>query len=281
MNHEIHPAAALFPMLGEEELTTLQNDISAYGQLEPIITWRGQVVDGRNRLEACRRTGQKPRIKERDFADEDAVINYIISTNIKRRHLTTTERGTIAAKLANLERGSNRYEDKVDGPIGLSKKMSTAEAAKQMQVGERTVKRAKAVLKKSPETFAKVESGELSINAAHKQVAPPKPKPVPVVVPDPDFAHLDDPPPLIPPAEPKKNKHFIPPDPDEDIDAWRETQAEVANHVRVAESLVREIDALCMEKSNQVRASDRIAFNALVANALRTRADSLDKDGVA
>ena len=35
--YEIHPAAALFPMLGEEKLTALQNDIMVEGQLEPII----------------------------------------------------------------------------------------------------------------------------------------------------------------------------------------------------------------------------------------------------
>lgn len=59
-----------------------------------------------------------------------------------------------------------------------------------------------------------------------------KPKPEPAlrttqpVIPDLDFAEDDDPPPFIPPAEPQPAKRIIPPDPDEDLESWKETQAE-------------------------------------------------------
>ena len=231
MSLPVHPAAALFPMLGEDELTALQNDIMVEGQLEPIITWKGQIIDGRNRYEACQRIGKKPRLKERDFDDEDAVINYIISTNIKRRHLTTSQRAMIAADLANLERGSNQHVhilrdgSRVKADTGEPVVITTpSKAAEAMGVHRDSVNRARNISKADPVLAQKVKAGEVTLNAAHKQIAPPKPKPDPVVVPDPDFAHMDDPPPLISPAKPTADKRIIPPDPDEDIDAWRETQ---------------------------------------------------------
>ena len=50
---EIDPLATLFPPMAEEEFTRLKADIAARGQLEPIWTHSGRVVDGRHRLRAC------------------------------------------------------------------------------------------------------------------------------------------------------------------------------------------------------------------------------------
>jgi hypothetical protein len=223
----IHPAADLFPMLGEEELTALQNNILAHGQNEPITTWKGVVVDGRNRLEACRRIGKKPKTKERAFADESEVIAFIISANLRRRHLTTSQRAMIADELAKLERGSNQHGSKVDASIEAS--TAQAAAAKSLDVSRASVQRARAVSKADPVLAQKVKAGEVTLNAAHKQIAPPKPKPKPEpktepapVIDDPDFAASEDPPPYIPPA-PKKDL-YIGPAEGEDIDAWEETQ---------------------------------------------------------
>ena len=50
---EIDPLATLFPPMAEEEFARLKADISSHGQLEPVWTHRGRVVDGRHRLRAC------------------------------------------------------------------------------------------------------------------------------------------------------------------------------------------------------------------------------------
>jgi hypothetical protein len=57
----VHPAAALFPMLADDELDELVADIKTRGLLQPIVLdAEGCVLDGRNRLAACKKAGVKP-----------------------------------------------------------------------------------------------------------------------------------------------------------------------------------------------------------------------------
>ena len=102
-----HPAAELFPRLSESELVALKNDILAHQQEHPIIVWNDMIVDGRNRFRACEMLGRKPKIKEMQFADEAAVIAYIISTNMRRRHLTDEQRDQIGARLVTMQAGGD------------------------------------------------------------------------------------------------------------------------------------------------------------------------------
>ena len=61
---EPHPFAALFPELPSEELTQLARNIQERRQLEPIILYKGLILDGRNRYRACQIAGVKPRTEE-------------------------------------------------------------------------------------------------------------------------------------------------------------------------------------------------------------------------
>ena len=67
----MHPAAAMLPMMGDDELQALADDIKANGLQEPIILWRDNreaangsegpfplwLLDGRNRLAALKLLG--------------------------------------------------------------------------------------------------------------------------------------------------------------------------------------------------------------------------------
>ena len=89
---KIHPVAELFPMLPEDELRELANDIKANGLQQPIVKMDDTLLDGRNRLAACELVGIKPEAKE--YTGKDATA-FIISINLKRRHLTREQRDDV------------------------------------------------------------------------------------------------------------------------------------------------------------------------------------------
>jgi ParB-like chromosome segregation protein Spo0J len=57
VNPRPHPALALFPRMTRSEARGLEADIRRNGLREPIITANATLLDGRERLEACRRIG--------------------------------------------------------------------------------------------------------------------------------------------------------------------------------------------------------------------------------
>ena len=168
---KIHPAAELFPPMTEAEFLGLKQDIREHGQREAIVVWKGDLIDGRHRLRACRELDIEPEIAE--LMDETDPWQYVVSHNLHRRHLTTAQRSMVADKLASLKRG----EKKADSGIPLSQP-TQAEVAKMFNVSVDSVKQARKILKiATPEIVAAVERGELSLNAAMATIKPAKAKP--------------------------------------------------------------------------------------------------------
>jgi len=176
---KVHPYANLFPLLPEKELQRLADDIAAHGQVHEIITdQQDRLVDGRNRLLACERAKVEPKIEKKEFADDQAVLAFIRSVNDIRRHLNTSQRALIAAKLANIKHGSNRFETKkgVEGQNYPSTPgVSLGEAADMMDVSRPTVKLAKKILGK-PRLEQAVENGILTVAKAASMTKLPQEK---------------------------------------------------------------------------------------------------------
>ena len=101
-----HPFADIFPMMDEVALAELAADIKAESQREPIHLWQDQIIDGRNRYAACKLAGVEPIIKKIEFPGGDAeALAYVLSRNLKRRHLSVTQRSDVARRLANMRQG--------------------------------------------------------------------------------------------------------------------------------------------------------------------------------
>jgi ParB-like chromosome segregation protein Spo0J len=95
VNRDVHPVADLFPMLGQDELAELAEDIKQRGLLHPIVLdAEGRVLDGRNRLAACELAGVEPAFVIYDGEDPDG---YALAVNIARRHLTKGQQAMVAA----------------------------------------------------------------------------------------------------------------------------------------------------------------------------------------
>ena len=73
--------ADIFPMMGGEEYDRLVDDIRDNGLLDPIITYQGNIIDGRNRYRACLDAGVEARFMEFGLGEQE-ILPFILSSNI-------------------------------------------------------------------------------------------------------------------------------------------------------------------------------------------------------
>lgn len=154
-----HQLATIFPMIEGEELNALAADIRDNGLREPIVLLDGTILDGRNRYRACQMASVTPHYEHYDGSDP---LSFVISRNLRRRHLDESQRAMVAARLANMRQGARTDLS----PIG---EKSQADAAALLNVGKRSVERARSVIDKgSPELVHAVESGKVAVSVAAK-----------------------------------------------------------------------------------------------------------------
>jgi hypothetical protein len=108
---EAHPLAAIFPMMPDEELAELAEDIKVNGLIHPIVLdAEGLVVDGRNRLRACEIAEVEPRFERLNGHD---VIAFIVSANLARRNLSKSQKAMALAMIypASTSKGGRGKKD--------------------------------------------------------------------------------------------------------------------------------------------------------------------------
>jgi hypothetical protein len=112
--------AALFPMMSDEELDELADDIKANGLLNPIIVdQEGILIDGRNRLEACKRAGVEPQTEILNGTDP---VVYILAQNVKRRHLSAGQKAmAVAFAYPEPEKGGRGKKGNLPETSGFSR----------------------------------------------------------------------------------------------------------------------------------------------------------------
>ena len=106
----IHPYANKFPMLPDPEIDELAESIATVGLLHPVvIDAAGLVLDGRNRLEACKRAEVEVRFEVYDGTN---IAEYVIACNSARRHMSTGARAMATALVleADGRRGNGRWK---------------------------------------------------------------------------------------------------------------------------------------------------------------------------
>lgn len=172
-----HPAADVFPLLVDDELQELADDIYINGLIEPVVLLPdGRLLDGRNRVAACDLAGVD--VRTRVYEGDDP-IGYVVSLNLARRHLTAGQRAFVAleVKAAYAAEGRERQGTRTDlyresdkgSPVD-----ALAEAGKVAKVHRDTVSKATRIRKYDDEHGtdyeSKVTSGEQPIDAVAKQV---------------------------------------------------------------------------------------------------------------
>lgn len=168
--YEIHEYCDIFPDLSDAELQEMAESIRANGQLQPIYRWNKKILDGKNRLKACKLAGVNPVFEswcptnpaDEKLADEEA-WNFANALNYDRRHLSASQRSMHAAM--RLKRKS----------ANLHSAETIKSVAKKENVSVRSVKNAKDVIANgTPELQHAVTNGHVAVSDAAKVSKLPK-----------------------------------------------------------------------------------------------------------
>lgn len=183
--YKMHPIADMVPPMTAEEYAELKADIKAHGLHEPITLYEGKILDGKHRYRACRELGLE--IKTHVWRSEDGTpLDYIISENVKRRHLTTGQRAALALELRPAVQ-REMAETREGGPtkIGGAHRAPASEvAARRLNVAPSSVEAYAKVAEQAPDLAKKVRAGTLALWAAEQEyrARQPRPKPKPPTV---------------------------------------------------------------------------------------------------
>jgi hypothetical protein len=203
-----HPVIQLIPTMDRGRYAELYLDIKAHGQKVPCLLWRGQLIDGRHRLKACRELGIEPRFETIECPEEE-LLPLVWSLNVMRRQLTNSQRAMIAAAATRYsDRGRPRALPQTGENVDFSTistelpvdslpsaelptpgaeksesppKANTAKVAARYGVSRDYVEKAKVVLNTDETLAHRVHTGEMTVSKALKETkrrkVPPKVEP--------------------------------------------------------------------------------------------------------
>lgn len=189
MTLPFHPLADLFPLITGTDFEALVADIRDHGLREPIILHDKQILDGRNRYRAMQQlveTGEvlgdgwghrrgealTPSVLEPpqlwfnayNHALDGDPLAWVISKNLKRRHLDESQRSMVASKLATMRQGERT--DLVEPSANLPKVDQQA-AARLLNVSSRSLRSARTVREHGAPALAEaVEQGKVAVSTA-------------------------------------------------------------------------------------------------------------------
>jgi hypothetical protein len=175
----IHKICGLFPILRGTAFEAFKQDIAVNGQRDPIWTWKGKIIDGRNRYRACKELGIPPRFKE--WSGNGSLVAFVISANLHRRHLNTSQRAAVAVDLLPWLEGEAKERQRRHGGTARGRKATLGaelpevngrardHAAVLLGTNGRTVSDAKKVKELDPALFEKVKAGEMRVDRARRQ----------------------------------------------------------------------------------------------------------------
>lgn len=169
---EAHEYASIFPMATDEELKEMASDIEKRGLLNAIITLEGKILDGRNRARACDMVGAVPWYEEYKGTDP---LGDVISWNLHRRQLSTSQRATVALSLKPMfeqKAKQNQIEGgKSKGLLNSTKAIdSFKQSADAVNVSRSVVQDAQFVRDNDPVAFEEVKAGKITVNKAKEQI---------------------------------------------------------------------------------------------------------------
>jgi N6-adenosine-specific RNA methylase IME4 len=178
---EFHPLANLFPLIEGQAFDDLVADIRANGLRDKVVMYEGKILDGRNRYRAAVAAELIDPSGETDMGDWDPrffrhhqprkdgdALAFVLSLNLHRRHLTTSQRAMIGAEIAGMKRGRPG-----DNPQSCG--ITAQEAAERLKVAPRSIEMARRVREHgTDELVDAVKAGTVTVAAASDLATLPK-----------------------------------------------------------------------------------------------------------
>jgi len=189
-----HPAADLFPLMGDDELLTLAHDIEQNGQNHPITLVGDLVLDGRNRLRACELIGLEPKFEQ--LREGRSPVAFVISENLRRRNLDESQRALLGARAQSMfeedaakRKAATQFKQNASKAVSGGNSLpvpanlpepqeggeSREKAAELVNVSARSVQHASKVLEQGVlELVQAVEAGTVKVSVASVLAGAPK-----------------------------------------------------------------------------------------------------------
>jgi len=178
IQRKYHQVANLFPLLDGPEFDELKADIAANGLIEPIYLHPdGSILDGRNRHRACIETETRPRFET--WRRNGSAVQFVVSKNLHRRHLTSSQRAAISLDALEMleEEARDRMRQGAEATNTGSQKIDTPDkgrasehAASLFNTNRQYVSDAKKLRDKAPDLLDEVRRGRRSIPDAKDEL---------------------------------------------------------------------------------------------------------------
>ncbi len=94
---------SLVPPLGDSEREQLEQSLKAEGCRDPLVIWRGYILDGHNRYEICTEHDIDFGISPIDLPNREAAKEWILRHQFTRRNLNAYQRSILALELEPYE----------------------------------------------------------------------------------------------------------------------------------------------------------------------------------
>lgn len=160
---DVHPASRLLPVMSDEELKRLVEDIDQHGLMEPITVHDGKILDGRSRWTACVLAGVKPTYMQWTGLGE-IPSRYVIAKNLWRLNLTRSQLAALAVQLGPIVKSEFRTAG-----LPLPAKFDEF-LGKIVGVSHNSIFQARKIQETSPEEFEKLKKGDINCNFGYYRI---------------------------------------------------------------------------------------------------------------
>ena len=174
-NLEHHEIAQIFPMMGEEEFSALVADIRRNGLRTPVVLYEGKILDGRNRYRACLEAGTESETTEYEGNNP---VGYIVSVNLHRRHLSSSQLAACAVEAeALMERLEAEARERQGARTDIKELFPESKAGQARDTAAALfgtnphyIQDAKKIRAEAPEAFKQVKAGKKTISQVNREI---------------------------------------------------------------------------------------------------------------